>query len=278
MTPRRSWFGCLLALACFTAAAAESRFAAIFITPETERRYGAFPLNRALIAQGVDRLTASGAKGVALKFFYDLPKAPAADDALAKAMSRLPTLLEARLLDSETNSNVLPDRFFRPDLKTEGLNLLTGRHGWIPRPLFSAQARAVGFVDLSDTQRAPLVEVYQGRCVPSLWLICLELAFDTRATQPKSGRFVLAGRSIPIDAAGCISIRFPQTDALDSLTFHDLLAGTVERRRVEGKVVIVGYDGNKIHTLDTPIGPMTAHRHFAHALFDLERRLDESAK
>src|SRR5207247_7370030 len=49
---------------------------------QTEAVYGSLPFNRALVAKAIDRLTAAKAKGIVIKFFYDLPSAEINDHLL----------------------------------------------------------------------------------------------------------------------------------------------------------------------------------------------------
>ena len=48
-------------------------FALVMIDEASESRYGGFPVDRALVAQVVDKLATAGARAVVLKFFYDEP-------------------------------------------------------------------------------------------------------------------------------------------------------------------------------------------------------------
>src|SRR3954471_9606503 len=67
----------------------------VAIDDETVRRAGAYPLPRVLLAQLVDRLTASGAKAIALDMLF-LDRGPAEADAqLANAISRAHAVIGA---------------------------------------------------------------------------------------------------------------------------------------------------------------------------------------
>jgi len=253
----------------------DNRFAIILIDSETERQYGDFPLDRRLIAQGIDRLADMQAKGVVLKFFFDLPKEADTDAALAKAMGRLPTILQARIDDSELHANFLPDRFFFKEAQSGEVHAFSGRSGWIPLPIFSANARDIGFVDLSTPGQTDIVEKYQGKTVRSLALCCLELAFDSNSRIVAGKSLKLGGKSIPLDSENRVPVHFPATNRLEYLKFHDLLAKKIDPHKVKGRVVILGYDGKKIPKIESPLGAIGAHRYFIYALMDLSDRLDQ---
>ena len=124
--------------------ASSPRFAIVLIDAQSESQYGEFPLDRRLIAQAVDRLADLKAKGVILKFFFDQAKEGAGDAALARAFSRVPVLLQARIDDSEASPNPFPTRCFFAGLPSRpALRAFSGSRGWIPLPLFAAGARDI---------------------------------------------------------------------------------------------------------------------------------------
>ena len=80
----------------WAAPTAQHPFALVMIDQASESRYGGFPIDRALVAQVVDKLAAAGVRAVVLKFFYDLPSNSASDAALAAAISKIRVLLQSR--------------------------------------------------------------------------------------------------------------------------------------------------------------------------------------
>jgi adenylate cyclase len=257
----------------FPLAAADSPFALVFIDAKTEQELGAFPLDRALIAKGVRQLKAVGAKAVVLKFFYDQPREAASDAALANALGELPVALQARLDDSESTPNKLPDKFFLTGLKLGESSALAGKSGWLPLPSLAAGAAAVGFVDIADASRVPVIGSYQGRCVKSLHLCAVELALGAQAVVEPGKRLTVAGRSVALDGANSVPAEFPRVGTVDYLPFHELLANSERAAALKGKVVVVGYDGAKMNTLATPAGQRKAHRVFWHGLQSLWTQL-----
>src|SRR5882724_3148271 len=63
-----------------------SPFAFVMIDAQTEAVYGSLPFNRAVVATAIDRLTAAKAKGIVIKFFYDLPSTEQNDQALEQSI------------------------------------------------------------------------------------------------------------------------------------------------------------------------------------------------
>jgi CHASE2 domain-containing sensor protein len=257
-----------------TTSAAESPFALVLIDAKSEQELGAFPFERAITARGVRQLKSIGAKAVVLKFFFDQPRTATGDTSLAEAISVLPVALQARIDDTEAAPNQLPARFFVEGLNLGGSSVISGKSGWMPLPSLADRAAAVGFVDVASTSRVPVLESYQGRFVKSLYLCALEMAFDGQALIEPGKELTLAGRRIRLDAANSVPAEFPRVDALDYVPFHELLSNPAVAGKLKGKVVVLGYDGAKMHTLATPVGPRKAHRVFWHGLQSLWHQLN----
>ena len=183
----------LLWLAGVWTAAGESPFIVVFIDSKTEETVGPFPLNRSVLAKGIQQLKRDRARGVVLKFFFDQPKDAGDDAALAEAIAGLPVLLQARLDDAEPKPNPFPERFVLKTTPAADPSGLAGRSGWIPLPCFSARARDIGFVDLTRPDCVPVVEFYRGRAVKSLSLCALELALNEQAHVVPGRSFRLHG-------------------------------------------------------------------------------------
>src|SRR5262245_35630557 len=124
-----------------------SPFVFVMIDSKTEGIHGGLPFNRALMAKAVDRLAAAKAKGIVLKFFYDLPSTEDRDSALESSICGSPVALQACLNDSEeATTNSIAVKF-----QVEGAPLqeipLFGDTGFIPLRRFSKCAHGIGFVD-----------------------------------------------------------------------------------------------------------------------------------
>src|SRR6266567_213979 len=103
----------LLCSLCTTLLGASFRddFAVVFIDAASETKFGAFPLDRSLLATAIRKASDLHARGVVLKFFLDQPKVAASDLLLAQALTNTPVVLQARIDDAEAHPNPLPERF-----------------------------------------------------------------------------------------------------------------------------------------------------------------------
>ena len=244
-------------------------FTVVFIDAASEAKYGPFPLDRAYIAKAVQKAAELQARGVVLKFFYIEPRTKTGDDALAQSLTNLPVLLQGCIDESETHPNPLPARFIMPDRKIQ--TLISGKSGWIPIPPFAEKAYDVGFVD-ADATRVPLVEGYQEHIVKSLVLCSLELATGERAVLHPGKKIDFGKQELKLDDQNCIGRKLPAKDELAYVPFDAFLTEKIPSRLVKDKVIILGYDGAKIHSLPTAIGPVRAHRVF---VYDLQNAYEQ---
>ena len=234
---------------------AESAFVAVFIDARTEASLGAFPYDRAVSAKALLAFEKFGAKGVVMKFFFDQPKG-AGDDALANAMTKLPVVLQARCDDTEATPNLLDARFSTAVTSQMGFGM-TCRAGWIPLPKLQKPAADVCFIDQPAIDVVPSLERYQDRAVKSLYGCAL----------------AMAGKPMPAaDRSGSLKVDLRKSTRYQVISLLDVLDGKVERAKIEGKVVVFGYDGKLAEMFDTPIGRLSAHHGFMAILLALEAR------
>lgn len=267
-----------------------SRFAVVMIDEATEAELGPFPYDRAVLAKGIEALADAKARGVALKFFIDLRKSTEGDAALAKAMTKVKVILQARMDDSQPDANPLSERFVVTKRGGAEVGTIAGKSGWLPLPELSQNAYDLGFIDSPPSiELVPMVEEYQGKYVKSLYLAALELARGERAkiTQTyavemntkQNGAFVpkfrveLGGREIATDKHCFARIKLPPADNLRAYSFIDLIHGKIPPERLADRVVILGYDGAKMETNKTSIGMVKGHRLFCYQLFSLNREV-----
>lgn len=253
----------------------QTDFPVIMIDQETEQALGTFPLDRKYLAQAIDRLAELGAKAVVLKFFIDLPgKTEKSDRLLAQAMTRLPVILQARIDSSETHPNSLPVRDTLQLESTNAFELFHGRHGWIPAPAFAEVADGIGFIDGGNP--VYMLERYQGKVVKSLYVLALEKMLDQRA-EFKFDRVVFSTASLRLNRQAGIRLRWPENGNFPTISMLSLLHRQVPAEAIRGKVVVLGYDGAKMHRIDTPHGSIKAHRLFCLFLQQLKERLSNQS-
>jgi hypothetical protein len=259
-------------------AAPLSPFVFVMIDAQTEALHGNLPFNRALVAKAIDKLAAANAKGIVLKFFYDLPSTEETDHALELSICAPPVALQAGLDDNEGTTNALEAKF-EIDANPPRELPLAGDKGLLPLRRFSRCAYAVGFVDsFNGTDEIPLIELYQGRMVKSLWLVALEMASNQKAHVDPSGDIRFDKEQIGINVTH--HINFPSTNSLSYIPFHEILSNAAKtwQGKVRQSVVIIGYDGKKIHSIDTSMGSLSAHRFFIYGLLSLSKSFEENGK
>lgn len=243
------------------ASAFERDFVVVYIDAKTEAKFGAIPLNRGVLAEGIEAIAKAGAKGLVLKFFLDQAKDERDDKRLAGALSRIPTVLQARLDDAERSANLLADRF----TVAESFGVaVKGASGWIPLPAFASQAKDIGFVDF-NSPLVPMVEQYQSHTVKSLILCAIELAANQRARLHGGRNIEIGSHVIQVDGKNQALAKLRSSPLRHSVSFNAVLDGSA-RNELKNKVVILAYDGPHIDTLSTAWGPMGTHAYFVNIL------------
>ena len=255
------------ALAATSRAASMAPFVFVMIDSQTETLHGNLPFNRELIAKAIDKLKAAEAKGIILKFFYDLPSNEAADRALEQSICNAPVALQSSLNDDEGSADALAEKFLLPGKRVSTIpELFSGKKAVLPLPRFARCASAIGFVDSTATE-IPLLEVHQGRMVKSLHLVALEMASNQKSEIHPDGFLRLGSKRLDV----MHRIDFPTKDSLTYIPLHEILSGSAKdwQNKVRSAVIVLGYDGKKIHSIETPLGPLGAHRFFITGLKSL---------
>lgn len=249
-------------------------FVLVMIDADDEKLLGGFPVDRALVARAIASADRLGARAVVLKFFYDQPSNPSSDALLAESIAAVPTLLQARIDETERHPNAMPQSFYR-DGAVDNLSALIGGHaGWLPLPQFSHAAAGVGFVDSIDTGKVPAYESYQGHVVPSLTLATLEMALGS-TSRIEDRTLHIGAVSMALDETFSFEIDIPSGDELEYLRFSGLVEGQLQANALRDKVVIIGYDGEKMPAVRTGQGNIRAHRLFYYGLVSAWRSLTQ---
>lgn len=258
------------------ASLSDDPFVAVFVDDATEKALGPFPYDRSQYAKALNALRKAGAKAVVLKFFLDQAKPGPGDNVLAAEMKGMRILLQARLDPKEPKPNPMPASTDRSALvQGDTRSLLSGKSGWIPLEKFSRNSSDVGFVDIASARHVldiPVVLLYQGMVVPSLELAAIETALGQKARVQAGGLVTLAGHSLPLSPASEVTVQLPAQDDLAPISFLDLLQGKFDPARVQGKIVVLGFDAKEAPTLPTTLGPLRIHRLFFYSLESLYRQ------
>lgn len=259
---------CLMGMAM--SVVADGPFISVMYKNGSESSLGQFPISRSYYAQAIDLLAKSGARGVVLKFFFDLP---GSDDAsLARAMGAMPVFIQACINNGEKNPNALDARAYDGS-KVVFRNVISGRSGWIPLPEIAKNAYTIGFVDIRDPNYIPLEEKYQGHLVDTLIYEILKFALPSLAIL--DGYLVNGKNRIRINDRGEVAVEYPKVDSLESYALEDLIQGKIDSSNIRGKIAIIGYDGYSIGFLKTPVGKIKSHRAFIYGLEYLYNELSK---
>lgn len=254
-----------------------SPFIAVFVDDVTEKELGPFPYDRSKYAEVISVLREAKAKAVVIKYFLDQAKPGIGDEELSAEIKKIPVLLQARLELGGPHPNPLPVSFgCGSQVKGDTHTLLSGQSGWIPLEKFSQDCAGVGFVDIAtknDVLNIPLVLKYKDTVLPSLELAALELAFGKTAKIFLGDKVTLGSHSLPVDPSSQIHTMLPAKDQIDSISFVDVIKGNFDKKRVAGKIVILGFDAKETPVLATPMGPIRIHRLFYHSLESLYEQL-----
>jgi hypothetical protein len=248
----------------------ESPFAFVMYDAQSEMIIGKFPPERDVYANLVLKLKENEAKAIVFKYFFDLPKNTIKDQVFADSLKELPVFLQARIDNSEKKPNDLLNKYYSSDL-LKSKNVITGNSGWIPISTISFNAYDLGFVDIRNPSYIPLFEKYKGHYVKSLWYSIIKYIFPD--VKIENGSLINGNRKINSNDFGEVKIEYPLNDSLQYISFSNLINEHIDSKIFQNKIVIVGYDGNNIDSIQTPIGSIKSHRVFIYGLLSLYDQL-----
>ena len=145
-------------------------------------------------------------------------------------------------------------------------DVIGGNEGWIPLPDFAAHASDIGFVDIRDPQFAPVIEMYEGKCVKSLFTRALEAGFGSKAEIVPGNALTIGPHHLKLTTQSEIPIDSPAQDTIESISYADLLNAKVPDDKIRDRVIILGLDTPTAPMVKTEIGPIGIHRWFWHML------------
>ncbi|MES2932841.1 MAG: EAL domain-containing protein [Pseudomonadota bacterium] len=226
--------------------------------------FGSLPVDRRILAQGVDRLHAAGARWIAFDMLF--PEASRrdanADAILAESLRRVGNVLLPYALQNGrspyvvdaaaggTANTILPSAYMRyrnEDLRT----LMPFQPSWAlaPIPTLASAARGMGHVSV---QRGSDGAVRYDQ--PALWLddelypsmamTLAALASGVNWTQVEARLgegIALGGRNVPLDLVSRQWVNFygPQ-GSFPSYSFADLVNGRIPAEALRGRIVLLG--------------------------------------
>jgi hypothetical protein len=256
----------------FAVAFAGNPFIMVMYDSKTEEHLGRFPPpSRENYGLVISKLKVYGAKALVIKYFLTENKNPAGDSIFAASIKNIPTFLQARILNSEHSNNQIDFSRFSISLSNTPPRLYSGINGWIPLILFCQNSYDIGFVDIRQTEFIPMFVKYQNAIYKSLWFSILQYALPSLKT---NGKYLSYGnKKLLINKYGEIPVQYPPKDTINFISFYDILHGDIDKSQIAGKIVLIGYDGNLIDSLNTPIGKIKAHRIFYYSLVNIYNQL-----
>lgn len=238
----------------------------------TEEHLGTFPpASRAIYGIIISKLKEYEAKAIVIKYFLDQNKDPAGDSIFTESLKIIPTFLQARILNSDQCLNQMDSSRFSISLSKIPPRLCSGKFGCVPLKEFCKNSYDVGFVDIRKTECIPLFVKYQNTIYKSLWFSILQYVLPNLYTNGKYLGF--KKKKVAINKYGEVLVKYPQKDSLKYISFYDIFRGNTDKSQIANKIVLIGYDGNLIDLLTTPIGKVKVHRIFYYSLVDIYNQL-----
>jgi hypothetical protein len=260
------------ALLIFQIYADNSPFIFVFIDGKTESKIGKFPYSRDIYAKAIKVVSKNGAKAVVLKYFIDEPKDQIGDIELSESFTEIPVFLQCRLNITQNNPNILPDRFLSSEIAiNKPDNIISGISGWMPLKIFSDNCYDVGFVDIynrKNNRYCPILGLYQNTIIKSLPIKIFEYLFSENI-EIENRTMIFRNNSYRLTSKYEYKLTFSDKVQLKIYSFIDLLEDKIGRDELSGKIVILGYGGNRQGLITTPIGELKAHEYFGYILLSM---------
>ncbi len=194
--------------------------------------------SRALHAQLIEQLKAAGAQTIVFDFAFE---ADTVDDAsLAEAMAAAGNVVQPVLVQGDAYHDLVGK------LRYEGIVM--------PQPELVVASAALGHTSILHDEdgfvrRVPTLISVEGRPYESLAMAALRNYLGIGLTENDevvNGRLSVAGRQIPVDKNGAMRIYYagppaePERATFTTVSYQDVLAGTVPEDLLRGKIVLVG--------------------------------------
>lgn len=230
---------------------------------------GPWPWPRSRLADLIDKVADARPKALAINIVLstrETPEADPADERLAQAIARVPTVL-ALLLDPAPNSALSPasPTPIAMQGEVEVPNLLRMPGVVLPAPAFAANAKGLGVISLPADEGQPVRSVYL--LAAGANSLFAGFAVETiKAAEGSSNLIASAspltlriGRySVPLPQDGTMRLHFTTKADRNTRTFpaEALLAGSVTPQKLEGKIVMLGASAPEAGGLRlTPVDP-----------------------
>lgn len=245
-TARSFFLAILVSLCALASVSASAQVVFVDYDDTSARLHGEFP-SRAQLAELTTALHGAGAKAVVLKFFFDGPGKEPDNTQLAAAIGKGRTVLQATINREPPTSRELPARF-RFAGKPPFDPAIRGDEGWLPLPRFSEKAARVCFVDVRSPAQIPMLEVFGGQPVPSLYACTLSELLGAELTF-SAGAAAFGTRRIALNAQGEAAVTLDLRKRGTRLSASRIFAGQGWRPSVRGQVAVLMYTGPRSPTI-----------------------------
>ena len=252
-----------------------SEVVVVAIDEKSVNRFGRWPWDREIVAQGVEKL--EGAQVVAFDMVFS--ETANGDEALAKALLRLDNSVCGFFLRSEATQYL--DERAHSILQDSALDLLQSKSdqddtffgsNYIElnhSPILESCTMQAAFstVPAVDTlyRYYPTVFRFKNELYPSLAIQSLRIRFNSDLDRDSSKKFVLDGKKIVVDKNGFVRLNYYGKNAFTTLSFADVYDGKV-KDEVKNKIVLFGVTEMGIgDRVATPLGNM--YGVYLHATF-----------
>ncbi|MEP7157369.1 MAG: CHASE2 domain-containing protein [Betaproteobacteria bacterium] len=250
------------------AATFDDKFVVVTIDAQTENKTGGFP-TRQLMAQLIDRITAAKPKSIILKFFLDSEGKEPDSTMLVTSLAKTRVILQATLNKSPPTTKLLDDRFYFKAAIAPHKPAVSGDEGWIPLKRFSDKSPKVCFADVATPGQVPMIEMFNGRPVESLYACALAEAYGNGTLLLTSHRATFGKQSLALDDAAEVRIALADVSLPTTLSALRILDGAVTSDAFTGKVVILAYTGSRSPTINVRGTPVLTHQVFLAQLREL---------
>jgi hypothetical protein len=260
---------------CFSIDENNSIFKVIFIDKKTEDKLGKISYDRKIYADAIKILKNAKAKAIVIKYFFITPKNESGDNLLAQEIKDIPVFLEASVNNEEKNPNIISENFVYKKINENTNNIISGDYGFIPLPIFSKNCFDIGFVDVTtkNYDQIPLIEKFKGKIYKTLWFSILNYIFNNNSEIKNSEYIKINGKTVLLNKYNEIKVDLPEKDNIDYISFVDLIENNFDKKQIENKIIILGYDGDNISSIDTKIGKIKMHRYFYYTLIGLYNKV-----
>lgn len=233
--------------------------------------------NRAIFSAVIDKLRDAGAKAIVLKYFLDTPTNEKNDSLLETSLKSSRVLLQATINDAPPVSKTLNSKFEFSGTIRDVKPRVSGLEGWLPLERYQQYAAQVCFVDVPDLHAIPLLEIFNGKAVKSLYACILEevLGHKLDFVGPDYASFGEA--RVPVNRYGEVPVTLSDLGFPKYISVASLIKSNHHGDSLRNKIVVISYSGARSPTVEVDGKPVIVHQVFLAGLRELLSRVSKSS-